>query len=101
MADVIKDLEGIKSGPAGTIKTDSLNAAVSTKQVDAKRAAEGKREEVPAKGCKFATMGQNDFSSQGIKFGGPMYTTADEKELAILDDCVDRGLLRVVEDKRG
>ena len=101
MADVIKDMPTLKSGPAGSIKADSVNAAVATKQADAKANAEAKKVTVSAGSVQYKTMGQNDFSASGIKFGASLYTTSDKEEQAILDGCVARKLLKVVEDKRG
>ena len=100
MADMIKDMGTIKSGPAGSIKADSVNAAVATKQADAKAEAVAKKVELATGAVRYKTLGQKDFTCEGIKFGAPLYTTSDKEEQALLDSCVKRKLLTVDVDKR-
>jgi len=99
MADM-KDASKIQVGATSSVKADAINAAKTTKQLDAKLAAEAKAVKVEAGQVKYQTCGMSDFRIKNIKFNGPMYTTGDKAEQEILDNCVARNLLNVVEDKR-
>ena len=100
MADVKDTLAGITTGPASSIKVGSKNAAVEAKQTHAKEEAALKKIPVKDGEVAYKTMGLNSFSCDGVSFSGTRYITGKEKELEVLDSCVERGLLLVEEDKR-
>lgn len=97
----IQDLssKNITAGPASSVKTGATNYRKKANEIKAKQLAEGKATSVPENGCKYRNP-NNSFSCGGVTFHGTYYTTADAKELRILDDAVARKLLYIVEDNR-
>lgn len=92
--------KGIKTSPAGSMKHESINMHQAAKKADAAANAEVAKVAVNTGEVRYGTMGTSDFSVEGIRFGAATYVCSDPKEQEILDSCVKRQLLVVVEDKR-
>lgn len=100
MPDAMKVPGQIETGPASSIKGGAVNMAKETKQEKATRLAESKLLKAPAGGVCYSTCGASDFQVEGIRFNGPRFATADVEEMRVLDSCVARKILKVIEDNR-
>ena len=100
MIDMKNIGKGVITGPSGSYKSTAINMNTETKKAFAKNAAEANMKQVDKGAVKYKTRGTPDFHIEGISFGAEVYITLDKQEQRILDDCVKRKLLNVVQDNR-
>lgn len=96
----IKTAQQIQTGPAGTIKGDSINLSAETIKADKKAETEAKAQKLSKGEVRYRALGANNFSSANITFGGKLYITGKVKEQEELDEFVERGFLAIDEDAR-
>jgi len=92
--------DNLKTSVAGSTKGDSTNLRQAAIKADAKANADAAKVALKEGEVRYGTLGVSNFSVEGITFGASTYITADKEEQKLLDDCVKRQLLKVVEDKR-